>query len=422
MAAKLPIQDVPVIPELGMVPRSYESKRLTKIELTKLIATHSIENIFEEWAKDPQAVRNKGVQLAIHRLLFDWARGINDNSERGLVELIRAHLNIGERDAVKCKENDKFISAHPMTTDRLLEGPGVKIGATKFAHLVGKPLGIPQVSDGEFTGESHLTGEVITSLMEQLRDAILKYPGYNEIEDLRNADIVEFIKLAFEHLKSILPRILVQSYPYVYKTFEDVREALALPLGWQSHFNYAPCLTAEILISRAYEQSALSDGGGVDTSVANLEKIAEDYYAPWIKQSWRMIGAHLGIGGVGDWLQDDEETAIHPNGHIFKKHDNILKIRAVKALNNFNERLLTKHPKVMRITMVRGADFIDKNTGEYYFFSITNGLPTKCPAKGTEDRLLMEGVADHRYALNHADLVMTDDVMECLELISGRTQ
>ena len=402
-----------------MKPRNYKSERLIQKQLEDLTAKHSIPNLFKEWAKDPNAVRRRGVQLALHRLLFDLSRGIPDNSNLALDALIAAGAKIGERDVAKT-EDGEFISAHPMETGRFMEGGNFNIGAVRALELLGRAHRIPQVSEGKFTGEGHLTGEVIETVVEQIRRAINSHDGYNEIEDARDANGAEFIPYAWKNLKPELLAIMLQSYPYIHSTYGDlsarVTELIDLPIGWHSAFNMASCVTAETLLMFA-NRIAAQAGTSADTSVANLETILEAYYEPWMSKKWHVFAANLGISPAGDWLHDDENGATHPDGHVFKEPGIIETIKAIRAINNFNDRLPSVHPKVMRIAMARTADFYDDD-GKPFFFSMMDGKPTAWPKQGTEKRYLVEASTNIEYPMNHTDILMTDQPIECLERLA----
>ncbi|PSS60499.1 hypothetical protein C6558_32295 [Ensifer sp. NM-2] len=418
--ASYPIQAVPVHTALGMKPRNYKSDHLSQEQLNALTAKHSIANLFTEWAKDPKAVRARGIQLALHRLLFDPSRGIPDNSDLAHNALIEAGAKIGERDINKT-EDDEFISAHPQETKRFMEGANFKIGAVRALELLGRAHKIAQVFGGEFTGEGHLTGEVIDTAANQIRRAV-SHDGYNEIEDARDANGADIIPYAWDNLKSQLPALMFQNYPYVHRTYDDlskrVKEIKVLPTGWQSQFNMASCVTAETLLMFANLHAAQA-GTNADTSVANLEAILEAHYAPWISKRWNVFAANLGISSAGDWLHDDEKGATHPSGYVFKEPGIIETIKAVRAINNYNDRLRSMHPKVMRIAMARTADYFDDD-GKPFFFSIMSGEPTPWPEVGTEKRYLVEASADIHYPMKHTDILMTDQPIECLELLADK--
>ncbi len=422
MPAELPINKVPVISALGMGARRYETTSLTQGQLDGMIKQHSLPNIFAAWAQDPASVRSHGPQLALHRLLFDWSRGIDDNSAQACAALQKAGFNLGERDVTKTKDRE-FIAAHPMSTGRFLPGESLKIATTSWLQLVGKKRVIQQISDGQFTGTQHSTNEPIELYDTQLRHALVGPPGYNEIVDARNWDGGDFIIYAWQNLQRQLPQILIQTYPYNLKTYNEF-EAYVLNIrpmqtGWQSSFNMTSCVTAETLLMMANTIAAQSEFPIADTSVRNLEAILEDYYTPWMQQPWKIFAANLGIGDAGNWLSDDEQSATHPEtGYVFKKSNVIETIKAIKAINNYNARLRTEHPHVMRIAMARTADFYHE--GKPYFFSMATGKPVAWPEEGTEERYLTDAAAGIRYALEKADVVMTDDPISCFEIIAGK--
>ncbi|WP_143034248.1 hypothetical protein [Ensifer sp. YR511] len=410
-----------MISTLGMAARRYETHKLTQEQLDAMIKKHSLANIFKAWAEDPERVRSCGAQLAIHRLLFDWSRGIPDNSTQAGAALLEAGLSCGERD-ISITQDRKFIAAHPMSTGRFLLGESFTIAATPLMRLIGKKLVIQQVSDGQFTGKSHSTDEAIESYDTQLRHALMGPPGYNEIVDARNSDGGDFIVYAWKNLQSQLTQILIQTYPYSLKTYDDfatyVLNLYPMPTGWQKSFNMAACVTAETLLMMARTIAAKSQSPIADTSVRNLEGILENYYAPWMRQPWKMFAANLGISDAGNWLSADEQSAKHPeSGHVFKNPDIIETIKAIKAINNYNNRLRTEHPHVMRIAMARTPDFFED--GKPFFFSMVTGKPAAWAEKGTEERYLTDAAAGIPYALKNADLVMTDDPIGCLEIIAG---
>jgi hypothetical protein len=419
--ASYPIQAIPVQEALGMKPRNYESNVLTQDELEALTAKHSIANLFNEWAKNPDAVRDRGVQLALHRLLFDLARAVPDNSNLAHDTLKAAGAKIGERDLVKT-EDGEFISAHPMQTGRFMEGGNFNIGSVRALELLGRAHKVPQVSEGKFTGEGYLTGEVIETAGNQIRRAIDDYDGYNEIEDTRNADGADIIPYAWNNLKAQLRAIMLQNYPYIHVTYGDwsarVKELIELPTGWHSAFNMASCVTAETLLMFA-NRAAAQAGTSADTSVANLEAILKGHYDPWFSRKWHVFAANLGISPAGDWLHEDEKGATHPNGYVFKEPGIIETIKAIRAINNFNDRLRKVNPNVMRIAMARTADYYDDDD-KPFFFGMMDGQPTPWPEVGTEKRYLVEASADIEYPMKHTDVLMTDQPIECLERLAGK--
>lgn len=421
MAAKLPIQDMPFIPALGMAPRNYESKTLTQERLDALIARHSIDDAFEAWAKDFASVRERGPLVVNHRLLSSWANGQADNSNAGIKNMKDAGFKLGERDPMRTADG-AFITSHPGTTDRLLKGPGMKIGAVAFKDLEGKELIVPQVSQGRFTGEMHPTGEFMTSLAAQLPAVLESYPGYCEVEDIRNADIAPFFEYAYEHFKDHLKRLLIQSYPYIFKSFDQVRQKVNLPLGWQQFFNAGVAVTAETLIAMAFERTAQEEASGQATSVSALEKVCFDYIDGWYAQTWLTFAVNLGINEAGEWLHANEESATHPDGHIFTDPGILLKIRAIKALNNVCRSLLTEKPDIMRLATARTCDYVDLKTKEKYFFSMVDGQPSKWPAEGTEARYLFEAAADIGFMIENADAVMVDQPIEFFEIVDQRSK
>lgn len=374
-----------------------------------------------QWAKSPADVRRGGVQIAIHRLLFDLARGIPDNSDLALNALTEAGAKIGERDLVR-SEDGEFLSAHPLQTRRIIEGDNHEIGAVSALKLLGRPHWIAQVSEGRFTGEGYQTGEVIESAADKIRRAINNNDGYNEIIDARNKDGARIIPYAWDNLNNELPSLLFETYPYIYPTYADwsnnIKRIKELPSGWQASFNMCFCVCAETLLMTASLKAAQA-GTNSDTSVATLETMLDELYAPWINKNWKVFAANLGISIAGDWLNEDEQGATHPNGYNFKEPSVILTIRAIRAINNFNDRLPSKHPNIMRIAMARTADYYD-NDGKPFFYSMIEGTPAPWPEEGTEKRFLVEAIADLHYPIAHTDIVMTDMPIECLEILAGK--